>query len=419
MERSTSMSHETVRRITENDPTLTTLVIARENMNAREELGTLVDEGYGLFDPNNRSELGKLGESIAKNNALEALSIHGDELPDTTITTTRSHRIFFDGIKHNASVDTLRLIRIDLSRGLGNEFLTSFKDRCHPLRKFIVVDCNLGGGGVAGSFNMASTLSAFKHVKKLHLTACNVDDQCLQTMLAAISGYKFQLKELNLRNNNIGRAGCGTLATLLKDPNSNLRHINLDRNRINDSCCTALADALKKNKKLQTLHLNQNPQITETGMYAFTEVLCDTTSINATCLSNHMLKKITCHEGTMSKHLTLLLDINSRTDKRLIAMQKVFSAMQKVLKYHRNLNMAPAFAWDLKLLPHLVDWFDEFRNRWKYNCPDDFEEELGGATAKLNKRKLSVMYQFVRAMPLMCVPNRIHRGVKRKHSHAV
>ena len=130
-------------------------------------------------------------------------------------------------------------------------------------------------------------------------------------------------------------------------------------------------------------------------------------------LKPHTLRKMACPEGTMSNHLTQLLSINSLSDKRFIAMQKILAV------YHRNPNMAPIFEWDLKVLPYLVDWFDEFRKRWKDTCPGVREEVREEATAELSKRKLSVMYQFVGSKPLMCVLTRSHRGIKRKHAHAV
>ena len=113
-----------MRRITQNDPALTTLVIARESSNDR-RVRNLVESGAGLFDPNNRSELGKIGESIASNTALEDVIIDGQQLPNAA-TATRSYRSFLSGFKRNASIHRLALVSIDLFQGPGNEFLTSF-----------------------------------------------------------------------------------------------------------------------------------------------------------------------------------------------------------------------------------------------------------------------------------------------------
>ena len=148
MERSTSVSHETVRRITENDPTLTTVVIARES----EIMQSTTARRSWVFDPNNRSELGKIGESIASNTALKSVIIHYQHFPNNAATATRSYRSFLSGFKRNSSIRALTLSSIDLSQGLGSECLASFKERNHPLREFSLILCDLGGGGGCREF---------------------------------------------------------------------------------------------------------------------------------------------------------------------------------------------------------------------------------------------------------------------------
>ena len=77
-------------------------------------------------------------------------------------------------------------------------------------------------------------------------------------------------------------------------------------------------------------------------------------------------------------------------------------AIKKILKYHPNIDMEPLFEWnmegdgerDLKALPYVVAWF----------------ERAGEAVAgdrnsyKMGERKLSAIYQFAKAMPLLFVP---------------
>ena len=86
------MSKETLRRAAENDPTLTTLNIARRRhfviFDEREEDR---DAKGGVFDPNIKSDLGKLGGSIANNTTLEKVVIDGEDFPHST--ATRSNRI--------------------------------------------------------------------------------------------------------------------------------------------------------------------------------------------------------------------------------------------------------------------------------------------------------------------------------------
>ena len=78
--------------------------------------------------------------------------------------------------------------------------------------------------------------------------------------------------------------------------------------------------------------------------------------------------------------------------------------MKKILKYHLHIDMEPFFEWntegegerDLKALPYIMAWFE----RAKEAVADD---KGGGASYDIDERKLSVMYQFAQAMPLLFV----------------
>ena len=73
------------------------------------------------------------------------------------------------------------------------------------------------------------------------------------------------------------------------------------------------------------------------------------------------------------------------------------AARLKIVQYHPNIDMEPLFEWGsedeqtLKALPFVVTWFDK-------------AGEVGDAD-DIGKRKLSAIYQFARAMPLMFVPS--------------
>ena len=71
-------------------------------------------------------------------------------------------------------------------------------------------------------------------------------------------------------------------------------------------------------------------------------------------------------------------------------------------------NMEPFFEWnmegegerDLKALPYIIEWFERAQGAVAW-----FER------AKVDERKLSAMYQFAKAMPLLFVPaSHIKRG---------
>ena len=80
-----------------------------------------------------------------------------------------------------------------------------------------------------------------------------------------------------------------------------------------------------------------------------------------------------------------LLDLNSSEDKRDVAIKKI-------LKHHQHFDVQPFFEWDLKILPTAINWFDRARSI-----------ETNDSTG-IGKQKLSVIYQFIRAMPEVFEP---------------
>ena len=75
--------------------------------------------------------------------------------------------------------------------------------------------------------------------------------------------------------------------------------------------------------------------------------------------------------------------------------------------------MEPFLEWDLKLLPLVMSWwFDKARG---YYSADQTSELI-----RVDKRKLSSIYQFARAVPMMFVPSpkKKEGGTKRKMSES-
>jgi len=127
---------------------------------------------------------------------------------------------------------------------------------------------------------------------------------------------------------------------------------------------------------------------------SFKNVICETSSIEATYSSNHTLRQLLIddweyqqeYDESVPRNLLHLLNMNrynSPSD----------AARLKIIQYHPNIDMEPLFEWGsedertLKALPFVVAWFDK-------------AEETGDAD-DVGQRKLSSIYQFARAMPLM------------------
>ena len=204
------------------------------------------------------------------------------------------------------------------------------------------------------------------------------------------------LEVLDLWDNpTVTTRGWQSLATILEAPNSNLEVLDMLQNNIDDEAVASFANALTNNNKLHTMHLGSNTPIRAVGLQAFSNVLCDTTSVNATFLSNHTLRHVGNVEEDASRVILPLLDLNERDDKKEVATIKI-------LQNHDDFDMLPFFEWEFKVLPLVVNWLERASS---YEMPDDFEPNI-------ERRKLSTIYQFVRGMPLLYVDTRLRKELE-------
>mmetsp|Transcript_13925 Transcript_13925/g.25418 ORF Transcript_13925/g.25418 Transcript_13925/m.25418 type:complete len:392 (-) Transcript_13925:168-1343(-) len=365
----------TLSRVEQNDHDLTNLKVSN--------MGHFAREGMGNYWPNDSDDLARLCDAIGANTNLQKLDIRSArELADMAA----NNGTFFEGLKRNSSTNELWLAGYDLSTGMGHDILNGFVVNNSNLRAIGLNTCTLENGGTA--VLLASAVSSCTNLNSIKLNGYyDNDDDILGEFISGIRGLH-QLRTLDLHWNNFGRASCEALATLLQDPNGNLTWIGLEKNRtIDDNCATVLTNSLKVNCKLESLCFSfssNNIAITDNGWDAFSQVLCNTSNVNATYLSNHTLNNLG-RKVNLPVNLTSLLELNSGIDKRQVAVQKI-------LRHHTHLDMEPFLEWDLKVLPLAVSWFDRAR---VYAQNDE---------SNVDARKLSAIYQFARALPIMFVP---------------
>jgi len=120
------------------------------------------------------------------------------------------------------------------------------------------------------------------------------------------------------------------------------------------------------------------------------------------------------------------LHLNKDTNKRHVAIEKI-------LQYHPNIDMEQLFElgsegeWSLRALPYMIDWFERameamealrYTNKSHDAAARAYKElvfllifgscryELGRERSCyiVSRRKLSAIYQFAHAMPLLFVP---------------
>jgi hypothetical protein len=140
------------------------------------------------------------------------------------------------------------------------------------------------------------------------------------------------------------------------------------------------ANALVNNCTLKTLQIDTADIISD-GWATFSKLLCDTSSINNTFLSNHTLEGQYCREQA-PKEMTFSLDLNAFPDKKAVAINKI-------LKHHCHIDMQSTLGWGLKLLPLVVGWFESA----------DAGPRHVDVIADTKGMRFSAIYQFILGVP--------------------
>ena len=289
----------------------------------------------------------------------------------------------------------------NIAGGVGQEILQVYQENNSHLTYLIVKNARLQSGG---DRVIVDTLRCCRSLQRIDLNYCNITDEQLLPIVDAVRGHSM-LEKLQLYGNDIGNAGCELLATLLADPNYNLRILSLGRNAINNEGATAIANSLINNNKLQQLYLYNN-QIDQSVQDVFSYIICNVSNINNTHSSNHTLQTLELGQSFGHRngpHLASLLRLNDDTNKSHVAFKKI-------LKYQPNIDMELLFQWDaegeqtLNALPYVIDWFERAREA----IADD-DEQHG-----IEERKLSAIFQFARAMPLLFVPPLTKADIKKR-----
>ena len=349
-------------------------------------LSFVIDEG---------DDLGWLGYFVGKSEVLEDLHIW--YLPEGGDEINR----FFDGMSQNRSIKSLNVsndIGVDGWSRLGN-----FLENNRNLARFEVEHFVVEQEGIQ---HLTSALGRMNHnsLKHLSMNSTHISDEGLAEIATALR-LQPQLESLELNNNNIGRDGCIALGNMLSrwSVPSKLQLLNLASNAIDDdglqalvsglmNCCSlkqlylgwnqliteaglrslspllqseahcletlslfdinfgndgavALAEGLRGNKSLKDLcFIPSTAGMTAVGWSAFSKLLCDTSTINNTYLSNHTLTSIRGDRET-PEDIVLLLTMN--TYQQSCPCQQ--AAICKILRSHPDLDMEPFFR--LKISP--------------------------------------------------------------------
>ena len=231
----------------------------------------------------------------------------------------------------------------------------------------------------------------------LNLKGNGIDDEGLDILVKALAqGNTLQILNL-ISNTSITINGWKKVATLLENPRCKLEKLDFGNSRVGDEGALVFANALKNNSTLKTLGLYGNGGVTAVGWAHFSKLLCDTSSIMNTYLSNHTLEDIgvrndpTAPSGFVSSDDRKYLELNKST-----CSTKEQIAMIKIQRVHTHFDMQSFFEWEFKVFPLMINWFAKAialeRNHPLLIYP-----------VRINKMKLSATYEFIKAFPMLYI----------------
>jgi len=314
-----------------------------------------------------------MGSFFANNNSLRSVDVDGCAL---SLECAQKFVLALESSKKSLTVISLTDNEID-----SESSAMIIAALCtHPqLERLEWYDGNFGRNGciaLAPLLQLPTT-----ELQTLWLDGSGIDDEDLDLLTRALLNNS-KLSTLSLDEVQfVSSRGWKILSTLLGSPNTRLETLSIKDNRLDDEVAVTFASALVNNCTLKELHLGYNYNtITSEGWMAFEKLLCDTSSVNKTFLSNHTLQEVYARPP-MIVHNSLLSNTND--DKKQVAINKI-------LEYHPDINMLPFFKCDMKMLPFVIDWLER-----AHDLPRDFE-------AGIENRKLSASFQFVQDFSWLC-----------------
>ena len=265
----------------------------------------------------------------------------------------------------------------------------SISDKClqHLMRG--LVNCNIEEldmsrsmlmDSVSGLRALGTLVRRTANMRFLNLSDTSLTDEGLQSFVEGMANC-CSLTTLSLsRNHSITANG---LAFLFRAEHFSLCKLALYGINIGDDWAAPLANGLIGNKSLATLDFN-NSGITARGWTEFSRLLCDTSSVNNTYLSNHTLVQIGGH-GTPSDIVKYLKWNRSHNQA---------AAICKILRSHPDIDITPLFEFNLTCLPMVFEWFEKAKS---------YLDEVNESSESFQRRQFSAVYKFIRGMPLLAV----------------
>lgn len=210
-------------------------------------------------------------------------------------------------------------------------------------------------------------------LKRLSITLCHIDEEKIIVLSNALLNNS-TLKTLILSHNDFedfngggswrqrspDAIGWQTFSSVLRHPDSGLEEVNMYDCGLTDEDVIGFANYLAHNTSLRRLSLSGNSRLTQRSLDHFSRILFNTTSIEATCESNHTLCNLSTNVGqALPDHLVSSLQTNglgAGVARQKILRHYFLSNYSIFLSGGDSINVKQFLDMYMNVFPHAMIW---------------------------------------------------------------
>ena len=309
-----------------------------------------------------------LGNSLASNRIMNSLTIF-------TRISAKGCQEFSRCLRSPYS----NLTELDLSESIQDDTgaVEIFRALVNntTLKKLVLTDnYNISSSGWATCFRqLTGSQSA---LEELYFDSCYIDDEGVNILVNLLSRQMDTVRRLDIQYNRFITAdGWRLLAdVLLPNSTSSLETLQIgsdadieEETQMNDDTALSFITALSNNSSLVEMHICYVKNVSQSSLDALVQVLCDESSIESVCNSNHTLSNFqynTCNNN-IPEHQRIELDLlklNKCKDKAEVVRKKILtsSVINEDTVVH-EFGLMP-----VTIFPSLMEWIG--RDRLGYSA---------------------------------------------------
>ena len=325
------------------------------------EITSVRDPMFDILCHFSEENWAKMGDDISKSNCLDNLKLY-----DSGVYVRQAHN------PNEFSAETIKAL---------------FGDRRYNCPSLELVDLHGNKFGSAGISAILPFLKSLSNLKRLDLSNTNLDVNgarllsdaldVVSTEVLSLSGdgigdedvdcilqarNSFKLEELNILGNRFGLDGIEAISRFLSRDDTALREFNTSYAEADHA--KVLVDSISSRSKLEELFFNQYSHGRDGGRRQrqghtctepnFLRLICNTSSFEAMCQSNHQLFVA----GTRALSDPILgeaLGINNRARKGVSVRNRLRSKLRKYYLKGSLFDVQPFADMDVLLMPYALE----------------------------------------------------------------